>query len=162
MLSGMPNPNPAVIAIPTTVSKPGTRRKSFFVPSLFALQKAIPMIAAARQKDPNTKVPKCAPIGFLRSVGGPDEYRPLRNGCRPLRRHKITPRVSYFHGTCGGICPLWVKSRHVQRTRPCPLLTAGSTDRRNTGVESLCWSFKLQGLPWPFVELTRHFVQMGL
>src|SRR5436190_22015115 len=39
---------------------------------------------------------------------------------------------------------------------------AGSTDRRNTGVESLCWGLKLQGLPWPFVELTRYFVQMSL
>jgi hypothetical protein len=28
---------------------------------------------------------------------------------------------------------------------------AGSTGRRNTGVESLCWSFKLQGLTWSFV-----------
>src|SRR5216684_7106432 len=39
---------------------------------------------------------------------------------------------------------------------------AGSTGRRNTGVKSLCWSFKLQGLTWPFVELTSHFVQIGL
>src|SRR6266550_5854317 len=39
---------------------------------------------------------------------------------------------------------------------------AGSTGRRNTGVKSLCWGFKLQGLTWPFVELTSHFVQMGL
>src|SRR5664279_2762657 len=40
--------------------------------------------------------------------------------------------------------------------------SAGSTDRRNTGVKSLCWGFKLQGLTGPFVELTRHLVQMGL
>jgi hypothetical protein len=39
---------------------------------------------------------------------------------------------------------------------------AGSTGRRNTGVKSLCWGFKLQGLTWSFVELTSHFVQMGL
>src|SRR6202049_1175100 len=39
---------------------------------------------------------------------------------------------------------------------------AGSTGRRNTGVKSLCWGFKLQGLTWSFVELTGHFVQMGL
>jgi|BarGraNGADG00212_1021973.scaffolds.fasta_scaffold04760_5 hypothetical protein len=44
----------------------------------------------------------------------------------------------------------------------CPLLSAGSTGRCNTGVKSLCWGFELQRLPWPFVELTRHFVQMGL
>src|SRR5215218_7082210 len=46
--------------------------------------------------------------------------------------------------------------RHV-RSSP-----AGSTGRRNTGVKSLCWGFKLQGLTWSFVELTSHFVQMGL
>ena len=39
---------------------------------------------------------------------------------------------------------------------------AGSTGRRNTGVKSLCRGFKLQGLTWSFVELTSHFVQMGL
>src|ERR1035437_9763239 len=39
---------------------------------------------------------------------------------------------------------------------------ADSTDRRNTGVESLCWGFKLQGLTGPFVELTRYFIQIGL
>src|SRR3954466_15712944 len=39
---------------------------------------------------------------------------------------------------------------------------AGSTGRRNTGVESLCWGFKLQGLTGSFVELTSHFVQIGL
>jgi hypothetical protein len=33
---------------------------------------------------------------------------------------------------------------------------------RNTGVKSLCWGFRLQGLTWSFVELTSHFVQIGL
>jgi hypothetical protein len=28
---------------------------------------------------------------------------------------------------------------------------AGSTGRRNTGIKSLCWRFKLQGLTWSFV-----------
>ena len=41
-------------------------------------------------------------------------------------------------------------------------MAAGSTGRRNTGVKSLCWGFVFQGLTWPFVELTRDFVQMGL
>ena len=39
---------------------------------------------------------------------------------------------------------------------------AGSTGRRNTGMKSLCWGFKLQGLTWSLVELTSHFVQIGL
>src|SRR5271154_91100 len=50
----------------------------------------------------------------------------------------------------------------IRGDKPCLFLAAGSTGRRNTGVESLCWGFKLQGLTWPFVELTSHFVQMGL
>ena len=50
----------------------------------------------------------------------------------------------------------------MQTQVACPLCAAGSTDQRNTGVKSLCWGFKLQGLAGPFVELTRHFVQMGL
>src|SRR5438105_10510570 len=37
-----------------------------------------------------------------------------------------------------------------------------STGRRNPGVKSLCWGFKLQGLAWSFVELTSHFVQISL
>src|SRR5665647_659214 len=39
---------------------------------------------------------------------------------------------------------------------------AASTGRRNTDVKSLRWGFELQGLAWPFIELTRHFVQIGL
>src|SRR5258706_1944322 len=39
---------------------------------------------------------------------------------------------------------------------------AGSTGRRNTGVKSLCRGLKLQGLMWSFIELTSHFVQIGL
>src|SRR5260370_36627810 len=39
---------------------------------------------------------------------------------------------------------------------------AGSTGRRNTGVKSLRWGFKLQGLTWSFVELTRDLVQISL
>ena len=50
----------------------------------------------------------------------------------------------------------------MQRKTACPLSAASSTGRRNTGVESLCWGFELQGLSRPFVELTGHFVQMRL
>src|SRR6267378_3053210 len=49
-----------------------------------------------------------------------------------------------------------------QPNRNVRFSAAGSTGRRNTGVKSLCWCFKLQGLTWSFVELTSHFVQMGL
>src|ERR1700676_3510110 len=41
-------------------------------------------------------------------------------------------------------------------------IPAGSTGRRNTGVKSLCWGFKLQGLRWSFFYRRSHFVQMGL
>src|SRR5258705_13875800 len=39
---------------------------------------------------------------------------------------------------------------------------AGSTGRGNTGVKSLRWGFKLQGLTGSFIELASHFVQIGL
>jgi cytochrome d ubiquinol oxidase subunit I len=32
-----------------------------------------------------------------------------------------------------------------------PIQLAGSTGRRNTGVKSFCWCFKLQGLTWSFI-----------
>jgi len=41
------------------------------------------------------------------------------------------------------------------------LLGAGSTRRRNTGVKSLCWGFKLQGLRWSFVWLTSWAIIAG-
>ena len=41
-------------------------------------------------------------------------------------------------------------------------MTVGSTGRCNTGIESLYWGFKSQCLTRPFVELTRHFIQMSL
>ena len=46
--------------------------------------------------------------------------------------------------------------------RDAPISAAASTGRCNTSVESLCRCFKPQGFAWPFVELTRHFVQMSL
>ena len=58
--------------------------------------------------------------------------------------------------------PGYLHNRHRQAAPPCPFRAAGSTGRRNTGVKSLCWGFKLQGLARPFVELASHFVQMGL
>jgi len=57
---------------------------------------------------------------------------------------------------------LWHKADQPIALADVRFRGAGSTGRRNTGVESLCWCFKLQGLTRPFVELTRHFVQMGL
>src|SRR6266852_8517953 len=40
-----------------------------------------------------------------------------------------------------------------------PVVAAGSTGRRNTGVKSLGWGFECQGLTRPFIELTRHIDQ---
>src|SRR5258705_13979640 len=53
-------------------------------------------------------------------------------------------------------------SRAVGMPSSATKSAAGSTGRRNTCAKSLCWGFKLQGLSWPFVELTSHFVQIGL
>src|SRR5450759_1751144 len=58
--------------------------------------------------------------------------------------------------------PVLAQSGQSSRARICLLLAAGSTGRCNTGVKSLRWGFELQGLTWSFIELTRHFVQIGL
>src|SRR3974390_2419697 len=50
----------------------------------------------------------------------------------------------------------------LERAIECPVYPAGSTDRRNTCVKSLCWGFKPQGLARPLVELACHFVQVSL
>src|ERR1700722_11079026 len=66
-------------------------------------------------------------------------------------------------------CPIFDFCNSIGTKRTCrPGLTmsvhrgAGSTGRRNTGVKSLRWGFKFQGLTRSVVELTSHFVQMGL
>src|SRR5712691_6328844 len=67
-------------------------------------------------------------------------------------------------GSSGPVrCPLGGQNRKSSmRANVFRCSPAGSTGRRNTGVKSLCWGFKLQGLTWSFVELTSHFVQIGL
>ena len=46
---------------------------------------------------------------------------------------------------------LFVNRSHEPWTSNVRSQRAGSTGRRNTGVKSLCWCFKLQGLTWSFV-----------
>ena len=47
--------------------------------------------------------------------------------------------------------PLLAQSGRSPGCRDVRSLDAGSTGRRNTGIKSLCWRFKLQGLTWPLV-----------
>src|ERR1700686_2880651 len=80
--------------------------------------------------------------------------------------------VSRFHPACSRALTrssseaLYFRNWHQTDMPPLTMNVgfqgAGSTGRRNTGVKSLCWGFKLQGLAWSFVELTSHFVQIGL
>src|SRR6266566_1964374 len=58
--------------------------------------------------------------------------------------------------------PLFSSAIRTTRRRECPLLPAGSTGRRNTLAKSLGWGLEVQCFPWPFVEFTRHAVEMGL
>src|SRR5258705_4449710 len=37
-----------------------------------------------------------------------------------------------------------------------------NSDQGLSAMETICWGFKLQGLTWSFIELTSHFVQIGL
>jgi hypothetical protein len=49
------------------------------------------------------------------------------------------------------LLPVLAQNGRVRRAFECPLLSAGSTGRRNTGVKSLGWGFECHGLTWPFV-----------
>src|ERR1700730_14863522 len=91
----------------------------------------------------------------------PGPPRKIANSRGPVRRHwnDITnhqPLVRPDGFRNGSISSFRPWASHI-RSSP-----AGSTGRRNTGVKSLCWGFKLQGLTRSFVELTSHFIQMGL
>src|SRR5580704_15461830 len=89
-----------------------------------------------------------------------------------VRRRVAWRRFNFGHGIplrSGGSTTLSVTGKGHARNADTTTYrinvryaTAGSTGRRNTDVKSLCWGFKLQGLTWPFVELTSHFVQIGL
>src|ERR1700691_2931047 len=55
----------------------------------------------------------------------------------------------FIHAKCNGAGSSIVSRWHSPLTSRLP--SAGSTGRRNTGVESLCWVFNLQGLSCSFV-----------
>ena len=73
----------------------------------------------------------------------------MHGDLRPALRRGI--RSSARHGRrCGAACPVLALLRRADPAE-WPLCAAGPTGRRNTGVKSLCWCFKLQGLTWSFV-----------
>jgi hypothetical protein len=82
----------------------------------------------------------CASEAMAAEHGPPRRMAAYRRKCRQLR-HVVGALSSAATSDLGG---------------------AGSTGGRNTGVKSLCRGLKLQGLTWSFVELTSHFVQIGL
>ena len=94
-------------------------------------------------------------------------------GCRPpIRRLRPAPQAAWGDWGALSLSSRKSHSANIGQAKTVrklfrvaqfdQFLFAGSTGRRNTGVKSLCWGFKLQGLTWSFVELTSHFVQMGL
>jgi hypothetical protein len=87
------------------------------------------------------------------SIGADRAYQTLVPKKRPQPGDGLRP-------SCGSDCvPSGNNKRHrivIQNaaTRsPSSVLvpSAGSTGRRNTGIKSFCWGFKLQGLTWSFV-----------
>src|ERR1019366_5985566 len=84
-------------------------------------------------------------------------------GCEGSRRKRLGGRLASRHRYLLPAGPP-VLRRPVETTSnsgqtraqlDCPLCAASSTGRCNTGVKSLCWGFKLQGLTRSFIELTR-------
>src|SRR5450756_1336014 len=84
--------------------------------------------------------------------------RSHRAACSAANRHQNHYRSAQPMSLLG--------QKRTNRPRPKSTFvrcySAASTDRRNTSVKSLCWGFKLQGLAWSLVELTRYFVEMSL
>ena len=77
-----------------------------------------------------------------------------------LRRSCAAGSIRVMSGC--GMAGQWVGYHSFAEAEDVRFRRAGSTGRCNTGVKSLGWGFKLQGLTWSFVELTSHFVQIGL
>jgi len=71
--------------------------------------------------------------------------RPYRAGVSP-NWVKVKNRE---HPAINGVAFCYVLRRSF--TSAVQTRIAGSTGRCNTGVKSLCWCFKLQGLTWSFV-----------
>ena len=61
-----------------------------------------------------------------------------------------------------GVSEAVMENNKLWYNHQCPLMAATSTGRCNTCVKSFRRRFKLQRLTWPFVELTRHFIQVRL
>src|ERR1019366_8444626 len=80
----------------------------------------------------------------------------------PLKWRDLDDALWHRCGRTGGRAPLRPFCAVCCVAKFVRYWGAASTDRRNTSVKSLCWGFKLQGLAWSLVELTRHFVEMSL
>src|SRR3979490_1265784 len=114
------------------------------------------------------KVPKCCAINFPQ-MDETSTQSPIDVALRPLPRSPVSssldnvvpqsiirsPRVRpgefVFSHAKRLLQQNQGNSGHLISSASCPFVVAGSTGRRNTGVKSLCWGFKLQGLTWPFV-----------
>jgi hypothetical protein len=99
----------------------------------------------------------------IQQVGlAPGRLITMRRGFLFGEKHAFElPLNSQSFGSQAHDVAYWHFSEWCRAAR-CPFIGCRLTGRRNTGVKSLCWGFKLQGLTWSFVELTSHFVQMGL
>ena len=72
---------------------------------------------------------------------------PGEHGSRRHRRLRARGRLFVKRRDLrfGPKAPFWQSVADFRST------LAGSTGRRNTGIKSLCWRFKLQGLTWSLV-----------
>src|SRR3984893_843215 len=102
---------------------------------------------------------------MLQSKAGYIDARPLTASSTKISCNARPDHTSGSKTEVSGLARhvrLTLRSRRRQRAPACPFGAAGSTGRRNTGVKSLRWGFKLQGLTGSFVGLPSHFVQIGL
>jgi hypothetical protein len=131
---------------PPLIHQPLHRRTSCWIGSIqirqFACGTQIPIAPAA---------PPYVPLSAVSSLGG---FRTPTLGARGISTHWAGIRNPSQKLPLAGSKSNFrfaLESRLDSAIAACPKRAAGSTGRGNTGVKSLCWGFKLQGLTWSFV-----------
>ena len=97
----------------------------------------------------------CLVMSSAFRVGG----TPMQHRANPARTRRM---AVWGRAAASSDVRLW-RDLAVPAHRPERQLSPTvSTGQRNTFIKSLSWGLEVQCFPWPFVEFTRHAVELGL
>ena len=91
-----------------------------------------------------------------------DQKQFPRTWCIQVSRHITFPQNVRITGIYRDAAHINCIAERNRENRKCRFRGCRLNRSMQHSVESLCRCFKPQGFAWPFVELTRHFVQMSL